>query len=61
MFSNNEHVIRGYSEREVELKVKNFIKSKLEKDEHWDEGPIVYSPARNILYKPYSCVLIKEF
>lgn len=58
MFSKNTTVIRGHSEREVELKVKEFIYVRdTVKDEEWEAEEVQYAPARMIGYKPWFCVL----
>lgn len=58
MLSKDTHSIRGESERQVEVKVKEFIfDRRLTKNEDWEADDIDYHPARLFNYKPYSCVL----
>lgn len=61
MFDKDSHVIRGYSEREVELKVQTFIaKRRRNLGEDWEAEDVEYRPSRTLFYKPYSCVLRKD-
>lgn len=58
MFGKDTNVIRGHSEREVELKVKEFIYMRDEvHDEEWKAEEPLYKPARMLGYKPWSCVV----
>lgn len=58
MFGKDTNVIRGHSEREVELKVKEFIYMRDEvHDEEWKAEEALYKPARMLGYKPWSCVV----
>ncbi|CAH9015279.1 coil containing protein [Vibrio phage 177E37-1] len=60
MFSKNTNIIRGHSEREVELKVKEFIYVREEaRDEEWEAHPegVQYQPVRLFRHAPYFCVV----
>jgi len=53
-----DKVIRGYSEREVELNVNKFLSERYENHgEEWEAGLIINRPARLLNYKPWVCVL----
>lgn len=51
----NTKTIRAFTERALELAVKDFIYKREKKGEFWVEnGNVEYHPAKAILYKPYS-------
>ncbi|CAM0102005.1 hypothetical protein PODOV005v1_10017 [Vibrio phage PS32B.2] len=58
MFNKDTHVVRGDSERQVELKAKEFIYVRdTVHDEEWEAEPAVKTPARLVNWKPWSIVL----
>lgn len=54
------YVIRGDSERQVEMKVKKFIDVRdVIHDEEWTYDKIEHKPARLLNYKPFFCRLYR--